>query len=589
MHSKIKRTILLLVAVCFIAGSGMLLDPIHEMRVEYGLTSQPVEGMSPQLVLVTSMLGAFRGVLVDVMWIRAEMLKQSGKFFEMVQLADWACMLAPRFPKVWEYNAWNMAYNVSVEFTDLTERWAWIKAGMELLRDKAIPLNPDEPRLYRNLASIFFMKIGQTTDEAHAIYKQEWGREMHRVLGGSGTKEQLAEFAKAPHTDEELLKDPSVKALHEKCLQKKFNLLESQDFFEWVERPDSVAQDLKRLLKSPAEKDTVKRIDSFIRAKRLREDYKLDPELMVTLVDKYGPFDWRSPYPHAIYWGARGREVHEKVMARLTRKRREFSIDPNAKDLHATEKPENVYIDIFHDRMVYMSLQQFVRQGRLLFDTEGRLMPIRAPDYRFVDPMIELFESMIVSYKGRGVVAGISASYMFFLNNMALEYYLMGNKPKSEEFWQRLNRAYPLQDWKDTYDEFIVVQFKKYVEDMGPDDGRRTVRLLLGLSYYSLACNADGRAQQLESKAKGLAETWNRLPNRTLRWSIPFEGIRESVLVDVLGGRAGWPPHIRQNLVERLGGPEKVKRYVQAAKRAEKKTIDIDEVKGKFKEYAPPE
>ena len=45
-------------------------------------------------------LGGFRGLLADILWIRAISLQEQGKYFELVQLADWIQKLQPKFAGV---------------------------------------------------------------------------------------------------------------------------------------------------------------------------------------------------------------------------------------------------------------------------------------------------------------------------------------------------------------------------------------------------------------------------------------------------------------------------------------------------------
>src|SRR2546426_73795 len=84
---------------------------------------------------------------------------------------------------VWRYQAWNMAYNISVKFRDPSDRWRWVQRGIELLRDDGLRYNPKEALLYRELAWFFQHKMGQNMDDAHLTYKFEWAAEMTRVLG----------------------------------------------------------------------------------------------------------------------------------------------------------------------------------------------------------------------------------------------------------------------------------------------------------------------------------------------------------------------------------------------------------------------
>ena len=87
-------------------------------------------------------LGGFRGLISNFLWIRANDLQQEDKFFEMVQLADWITDLEPHFEQVWAFQAWNMAWNISVKFKDFSDRWRWVERGIELLRDDGLATTP---------------------------------------------------------------------------------------------------------------------------------------------------------------------------------------------------------------------------------------------------------------------------------------------------------------------------------------------------------------------------------------------------------------------------------------------------------------
>ena len=83
----------------------------------------PTDQMTPLVAFTTVALGGFRCIIADVMWVRASRLQEEGKYFELVQLADWITKLEPRFPEVWAFQAWNMTYNISVLFTTPEDRW----------------------------------------------------------------------------------------------------------------------------------------------------------------------------------------------------------------------------------------------------------------------------------------------------------------------------------------------------------------------------------------------------------------------------------------------------------------------------------
>jgi hypothetical protein len=251
MNARIKKIILLLVAVVLLAGSGMVQKSLNRDRVQLGLThTEVLENAPPMLAFTTVALGGFRGLISNYLWMRANDLQLDDKFFEAAQLADWITDLEPHFTQVWLFQAWNMAYNISVKFKDFPDRWRWVERGIELLRDNGLHYNPNDPLIYRELAWFFQHKMGQNLDDANGYYKQEWAKEMTPFFGTSGTN------------------------------------------FENLISPQNSAD----------------RTNVFL----LREKYKIDPVFAQKVDTQYGPLDWRLPEAHAIYWGARGLDAAAK-------------------------------------------------------------------------------------------------------------------------------------------------------------------------------------------------------------------------------------------------------------------------------------
>ena len=143
---------------------------------------------APPLVNFASVvLGGFRGILADVLWLRADAMQEQRRFVELVQLADWITALEPRNEEVWVFHAWNMSYNVSYLMAGDAERWNWVRRGICLLRDRGLPLNPRSATLMRELGWIFQHKIGMDSDGSHRFYRGEWAREIGARLGPDGS------------------------------------------------------------------------------------------------------------------------------------------------------------------------------------------------------------------------------------------------------------------------------------------------------------------------------------------------------------------------------------------------------------------
>lgn len=181
-----RPVILYVLAAAVLLGlAGTRHRPLLEARRDEGLNQfEPVENAPPLVAFTTVALGGFRGIFADMLWVRASRLQMEGRYFEMVQLADWITKLEPRFTAVWAFHAWNLSYNVSVMFLNPEDRWRWVRHGITLLRDKGLYYNPGSADLHRELGWIFQHKIGSTQDSAHWYYKAAWASEMESLLPG---------------------------------------------------------------------------------------------------------------------------------------------------------------------------------------------------------------------------------------------------------------------------------------------------------------------------------------------------------------------------------------------------------------------
>ena len=74
--------------LCIAAAAG-LQGPINAQRKKLDLVMQSdiYKELPPEYAWVSAFGGAFRGIAVDFLWIRAERLKEEGKYYESHQLS----------------------------------------------------------------------------------------------------------------------------------------------------------------------------------------------------------------------------------------------------------------------------------------------------------------------------------------------------------------------------------------------------------------------------------------------------------------------------------------------------------------------
>ncbi len=168
--------------------------------------------------VVVSLLGGFRGIAAEVVWFRAERLQDTGRFVELAQLASLLTRLEPHTPEVWGHAAWNLAYNISVQMPSYEDRWRWVEAGLRLLRDDGIRLNPEDPSLHRELAWMFLAKIGGPIDDAHEVYEAKWRATMKDAIARNDFSDVKMDPALMCDTEAEFGKldwtDPQASALY---------------------------------------------------------------------------------------------------------------------------------------------------------------------------------------------------------------------------------------------------------------------------------------------------------------------------------------------------------------------------------------
>jgi hypothetical protein len=321
-----------------------------------------------------------------------------------MDLARAITTLQPRFPQVWAFHAWNMAYNISVTTQTAAERWKWVSNGIALLRDEGIVYNPNDLLVHKELAWIFLHKIGGWMDDANLYYKKRLAGEWSLVLGPPPPVDPsyksrdaaiktfvdwLQPIASAPTTLDDLYaQSPGTRALVARIraevqmepdarVNQNYIVLDTirksgqRGFLEASFNPRQKA--LMALIEDTSLSDSWSALLAYIRRKVLVETYHMEPDRMVRYTQMYGPLDWRHWGAHGLYWGLRG---VENSYGRVT--------PANRKD----------YDYVNSNRVVVQSIQDLWRSGDMYFDL---LAYIRNPDDQNIfarfSPNIHFIES----------------------------------------------------------------------------------------------------------------------------------------------------------------------------------------------------
>jgi len=557
----------IVLAVGCLIGAGMQLDYINSQRQEMKLISnEPLENAPPSLAFATVAMGAFRGLVVDILWMRADKLKEEGQFFDARQLAEWITILQPRFASVWEFHAWNMAYNISVAIpaTQPEQRWQWVKNGYELIRDEAIDkYKLKNMTLYRELGRIFQHKIGGVSDDAHKYYKLQLALAMEPLLGPADSR-YFDALAEAPLGWQEINNDPNVAPLI-KALKSADNAFSDDNQF--VSNYLSLRQDSRRF--DPAAGKTIDdfrgtkaldKFDIFAKAWQLRKAWKLDPVLMRQINRTYGPIDWsdpnthlpmdwRHPDSHAIYWATKG--------------------------LQTSAKEEDREIDISEvntNRIIFHSLQNLFRNGKIFIyelpiqttsqdisqEPQTRILKevFLRPDLRFFEPYNNSALAILQKYKDAGDQGRYEShqnGHRNMLKNAVNSFYYAGHKSYAQKIYTQLRQLYPLDEFKNPIvDVYVKERFKEELDAIGINDAKEMISMMLMESYYLYAIRDDDSSFNREQMAEQVYNYYQSKYSDENRIDLPdFKLLRYFGLLDFLNEQQ-YLPYIRQTLLSRI-------------------------------------
>ena len=80
MSSRLHKILLLLLAALLLVGVSQVQNSMNRDREDLGLTRvQPLDNAPPVLAFTTVALGGFRGLISNMLWMRATQLQERGQ------------------------------------------------------------------------------------------------------------------------------------------------------------------------------------------------------------------------------------------------------------------------------------------------------------------------------------------------------------------------------------------------------------------------------------------------------------------------------------------------------------------------------
>lgn len=460
-------------------------------------------GAPPGVAISNVFLGPFRNLIINTLWLRMDRLQKQGKFFEMVQLADWILRVQPENATVAQYLAWNMAYNITVTQQNYDSRRRWIKKALETLHT-AMKYNPNDPILYREMAWIYQHKLGDEMDNASAYYKLKIAEENFRIFGGVHSPD-WQKLADQPEDWETFYKNnPYFKSL---CSDREDELVKT--FFETGALPEN-------LNVSADKKET---LTQFVRSQTIRKELLLDPAHAAWVEAKYGKMNWLLPDAFAIYWGSLGlRKI------------------PNERTLHC-------------QRIVAQGLKVMMLSGRIIY-AGGKPGAdfIRLPNFNVADSALEEIRKMAELTKG-----GIQFSgYHYFLMDMVDLLYLYGQREKAAKYYKILENEVPSETKGMDVQQFVINRMHKQLKTIKNSTLQSMVSGIILQSIFAFTNDADEDAQEMLFMAETFYNEYLKLHSSAeererLRLP-PFKDFKQNITNWVLKSYPGLAPVLKAKL-----------------------------------------
>ncbi len=139
---------------------------LAEKRDEFTLGEASLGNVDPSSSTMNLVLFGLRGVATNVLWQDAMDAKDKKDWARLRSDVDSITLLQPHYEKVWDFQGWNLAYNVAAEWDGVPDRWYWVKEGTKFVMD-GVDRNNQSPDLRFKVGQILGQKIGNADEKVY--------------------------------------------------------------------------------------------------------------------------------------------------------------------------------------------------------------------------------------------------------------------------------------------------------------------------------------------------------------------------------------------------------------------------------------
>ena len=149
------------------APGGGTADPggrLAQVRQQYHLGQTYLGEVDPTSETIKLVTLGMRGIAANILWTKSTEYHKKKDWTNLAATLKQLAKLQPNFISVWEYQAWNLAFNVSVEFDDYRQRYRWVIKGLDYLKE-GMKYNEREALLPSTMGWFIGQKIGRSDEK----------------------------------------------------------------------------------------------------------------------------------------------------------------------------------------------------------------------------------------------------------------------------------------------------------------------------------------------------------------------------------------------------------------------------------------
>ncbi|MCI0360134.1 MAG: hypothetical protein L0211_16775 [Planctomycetaceae bacterium] len=160
---------------------------LSQLRVQYDLSQAELGEIDPASETMKLATLGLRGVATNILWLYAIHHKKVEDWDKLELTVQQIIRLQPNFLEVWDFQAHNLSYNVSVEFDDYRMRYQWVKKGIDFLI-LGTHYNRQEPGLLNQVGWFTGQKMGRSDEQKQFRRMFRTDKDLHELFRRNGVE-----------------------------------------------------------------------------------------------------------------------------------------------------------------------------------------------------------------------------------------------------------------------------------------------------------------------------------------------------------------------------------------------------------------